>query len=60
MGHYNSDDDESGKEDEDTEFKDFMNEIKSTEESPGPPIPSGRNYLFLNNWKIKTLIMSSF
>ncbi|KAI9562558.1 hypothetical protein GHT06_010011 [Daphnia sinensis] len=34
LGHYNSDDADSGKEEEDSEFKDFMNEIKSAEEAP--------------------------
>lgn len=42
LGHYNSDEDESGKEEEDSEFKDFMKEIKSTEETPVPSIPSGK------------------
>ena len=43
LGHYNSDDEDSSKEEEDSEFKDFMNEIKSAEEAPAaPPIPSGK------------------
>lgn len=40
LGHYNSDD-ESDKDEEDNEFKDFMNEIKSVEETPTPQVSSG-------------------
>jgi len=48
LGHYNSDDEDSNKEEEDSEFKDFMNEIKSAEEVPAPATPSGKlNVLLL-------------
>lgn len=47
LGHYNSDDEDSSKEEDDSEFKDFMNEIKSAEEAPAPPIPSGKILLII-------------
>ncbi|KAK4025230.1 hypothetical protein OUZ56_014305 [Daphnia magna] len=40
LGHYNSDEEDSSKEEEDSEFKDFMNEIKSAEEVPAPSVSS--------------------
>jgi hypothetical protein len=46
LGHYISDDEDSNKEEEDSEFKDFMNEIKSTEEVPAPTTPSGKMFVF--------------
>ncbi|XP_057368097.1 uncharacterized protein LOC130689103 [Daphnia carinata] len=40
LGHYNSDDEDSDKEEEDSEFKDFLNEIKSVEEAPATSVSS--------------------
>lgn len=51
LGHYNSDEEDSSKEEEDSEFKDFMNEIKSAEEVPAPSVSSGkRNKTFMLNF----------
>lgn len=41
LGHYNSDDESSENED-DAEFKDFMNEIKSSPGETLAPVPSGK------------------
>ena len=46
LGHYNSDDEDS-ESDENSEFKTFMNEIKTVDNPP--PLPSTRRFLLKNS-----------